>query len=547
MNNSTIKVLEVILRKNYESLKEFNRDLGLSLSTISEAILNLKNYSFEFDNSGYKLISNKMLTNFNNLLNNYNLNIFKDARESILYSLLFFNKLNDISGYVNLSDIHILRNLNYLREKGVVYIKDESYFLKEDLKPIIKDIFETIIAKSQESDAELIIKKGIIFKILPKGKLLQGKLTAFSKFNDYGLIYYTVSDYGVDTKEQLSIEDIFVHALLLSNSKKDLVLCTCFYLKNKYRLNLTKLRKKLSHFEIYPVYEKMIDYIRTGADFGLFLPKKEFIRILNEYDLSLDLLTHKENLISFFEDLEKLINIPLKVYLIGGCNLVLRNLKNVTKDIDVIVNSETEYLYLEKILLSLQFVRDTKLSNQTEHLRIRMVFKKDNNQIDVFVKRVMNQIFLNDSMIKKSETKNFGKLDIKLVSLEDIILFKAIAGREGDIEDISRIIERKDINWNYLYNQFILQFDNSNDLLFLSILDTFDIINKTNPIPILSKIERFVLEKSILFVCKTPKSIPKIKKILEFPDHTIRNVINKQVKDGLLKSILGKPMLFQTI
>jgi len=233
--------------------------------------------------------------------------------------------------------------------------------------------------------------------------------------------------------------------------------------------------------------------------------------------------------------------------LIGGCNLVLRNLKNVTKDIDVIVNSETEYLYLEKILLSLQFVRDTKLSNQTEHLRIRMVFKKDNNQIDVFVKRVMNQIFLNDSMIKKSETKNFGKLDIKLVSLEDIILFKAIAGREGDIEDISRIIERKDINWNYLYNQFILQFDNSNDLLFLSILDTFDIINKTNPIPILSKIERFVLEKSILFVCKTPKSIPKIKKILEFPDHTIRNVINKQVKDGLLKSILGKPMLFQTI
>jgi len=545
MNKSTITVLDAILRKEYRSLKDFSLNLDLSPSTVSEAIADLKTYGIEFDLK-YKTIPSKLLTSFYSLFNKYNINIFKDTREEILFSLLFFNKLSEISEYVKISEIQALRNLNYLREKGIVQLRNSGYFLNDEIVTIIKDIFEIKIAKTQESEAELVIKKGSVFKILPKGKLSKGKLTAFSRFNDYGIIYLTISDYGLDTKKDLKIEDIFVHALLLSNNKKDLAMCVCFYLKNKYQLNLSELRIKLSYFEIFDLYEKMIDYIRTGKDYDLFLPKKEFIRILNEYDLSLDLLTHKQNLISFFEELNEFVKLPVDIYLIGGCNLVLRDLKNVTKDIDVIVNSEKEYFYLEKILLDLQFVKDIKLSNQSEYLRIRMVFKKENLQIDVFVKRVMNQIFLNDAMISKCEIKTFGKLNIKLVSLEDIILFKAIAGREGDVEDISRIIKGYDVDWNYFYNQFLLQFDDSTDLLFLSILDTFDILAKSNHVPILDKIKKFVLEKSILFVCKTPKSIPEIKNILTFPEYVIRNTVNKQVKEKLLKSIPGKPNKFKT-
>lgn len=545
MKRSELVVLGAILKKKYSSLIQLATDVKLNYSTISSVLSDLKNKGFNFD--GLSLKNNSLLTSFNAINHKYSLDILEDKKEPLLYSLLFFARISELSKYLGLSEIQVKRILSKLRERGVVLKNEDKFSLNEDIKQHIENIYNFVKSKEIEPYAKYITRAGKIFKIVEVGKPAKGKLTAFSMFNKYGILYYLINDYYVVSDDTPTIEEVFVHSLFLSDSKKDYAMVICFYLKNRLKLNINKIEELVRFYRVSEIYEKLLGYVREGKPDSLFLPKKEFVRILNEYSLSMDSLSTEYNVDQLFQNVGSNISKELEVFLIGGGNLMLRKIKSVTKDTDIIVKNEFDYKRLEEELLKLGFEKDVNLTKSYDNLRIRMVFRNGNIQIDVFVKTVMNHIFLNDLMIKKSEIRNYGKLQVKFVSLEDVILFKAIAGREGDVEDIQRILDNVRIDWNYLYTQFIAQFVSTKDLHALSVLETLELVAQNYNIPIISKIERFVLEKAILFICKAPKSILEIKKTLEFPDHTIRNVINKQMKDGLLKSIFGKPLLFQTV
>ncbi|WP_099209618.1 hypothetical protein [Thermococcus henrietii] len=162
-------------------------------------------------------------------------------------------------------------------------------------------------------------------------------------------------------------------------------------------------------------------------------------------------------IISEFHLLEKkakLLNIePLEVYLIGGGNLALRGLKSATKDIDVVLLSRKQFSLMQNLL-------ETPLSKLPIYVRqYRSQWDYDLGMsakylhplygfgFDVFVKRVLNKLYLSDSMIPRAkvprdfEYHEFFK--IHLVSKEDIFLFKSATSMERmrDIEDLIALVE----------------------------------------------------------------------------------------------------------
>ena len=139
---------------------------------------------------------------------------------------------------------------------------------------------------------------------------------------------------------------------------------------------------------------------------------------------------------------------PINTYLIGGGNLALRGIKDATKDIDIIVKSKMQYELLTDVL-------ETHIPRKPIYIRnyksewdydlgmsIRYKHPLDNYFIDIFVKRVLNGLYLSEGMIQRAEIiQEFTQHElfkIHLISKEDIFLFKCITSLERirDTEDL---------------------------------------------------------------------------------------------------------------
>jgi len=103
-----------------------------------------------------------------------------------------------------------------------------------------------------------------------------------------------------------------------------------------------------------------------------------------------------------FSELANLINDDLTVYLIGGGALTLEELKNATKDIDLIVRRESELKQLWSVLTSAGYEPQEDLAEEYDELEAAFILEKDRRRFDVFHEQVAGVIYLSDSMISQS-------------------------------------------------------------------------------------------------------------------------------------------------
>lgn len=165
----------------------------------------------------------------------------------------------------------------------------------------------------------------------------------------------------------------------------------------------------------------------------------------------------REKIIAEFHLLEekaKLLNIePIQVYLIGGGNLALRGLKTATKDIDIVLTNKGQFSLLQNLLempvpkLPV-YVRQYK--SQWDYdlgMSVRYTHPLHGFNLDVFVKRVLNRLYLSENMVSRAEVpEEFGShkfFKLRLVSKEDLFLFKSVTSTERvrDIEDLISLVE----------------------------------------------------------------------------------------------------------
>ncbi len=166
----------------------------------------------------------------------------------------------------------------------------------------------------------------------------------------------------------------------------------------------------------------------------------------------------KKSLESFFEKIGSIAQIPITLYLIGGGNMSLRNLKPTTKDVDVVLLDGKELLIFKEAVQKMGYSIDNDLFQEAVYQDAVIVFKDETgSRIDVFVKVICNQLQLSEGMIKRStEHKTYGKIKVMLVSSEDIFLFKSITDRPQDIDDCFVFIDMG-LDWNIIIKECISQ------------------------------------------------------------------------------------------
>jgi len=126
--------------------------------------------------------------------------------------------------------------------------------------------------------------------------------------------------------------------------------------------------------------------------------------------------------------------------LIGGGALSLRDLKGATKDIDLVVADGDAYVQLWAILMDLEYAEVQSLDADYRALgATSCVENNDGCRLDTFNQQVGNKLVLTGGMRDRSKpflsTDRLGPAG----SNEDIFLFKLIADRDDDIEDMTML------------------------------------------------------------------------------------------------------------
>lgn len=164
-----------------------------------------------------------------------------------------------------------------------------------------------------------------------------------------------------------------------------------------------------------------------------------------------------ENQQKLFEDIGKQLKKRIKCFLIGGSAMLYYGAKDVTKDIDIVLDNKEDFDNFLKILKEIEF----KVKNPE-----MLYFGKENKpalmergieRIDVFCREIIC-FRLSETMINRIKmVYEYDNLIMNIVSPEDIILLKSATERAGDRVDASELIKRFNIKWNVIIEEAMHQ------------------------------------------------------------------------------------------
>jgi predicted nucleotidyltransferase len=144
-----------------------------------------------------------------------------------------------------------------------------------------------------------------------------------------------------------------------------------------------------------------------------------------------------------FDRIGNALSEPLKFFLIGGGSMALRDLKDATKDIDVIVRTSSDFEQLRSVLKRLNYESIREPGDEYAELGAQTILEnEDGCRFDIFNKQVIDKLILSSGMQDRCQLMDTsGYLTVKAMSLEDIFLFKSVAGRTTDIEDMDTLVQ----------------------------------------------------------------------------------------------------------
>jgi len=133
----------------------------------------------------------------------------------------------------------------------------------------------------------------------------------------------------------------------------------------------------------------------------------------------------------------------LTLYLIGGGAMAFRNLKDATKDIDVVTRSDKDFDALVTVLKDTGYAPVQGPETEYVELGASAVLENDDGcRFDVFNRRVVDKLFFSEEMAERSESlEETGNLEFMAATKEDIFLFKSVAGREADLDDMNTLVQ----------------------------------------------------------------------------------------------------------
>lgn len=155
-----------------------------------------------------------------------------------------------------------------------------------------------------------------------------------------------------------------------------------------------------------------------------------------------------------FKGIEECSDDRIEAYLLGGGAMIQHGFKTATKDIDLVLDNQEHLTRLTIALKEIGYETVTELENVYKKMDAKTVLERENSpRFDIFLDIVCKKLVLSENI--KERSSNFidlNNLTIKLLSKEDIFLFKVVATRERDLEDASRLVE-SDLNWSVIVKE----------------------------------------------------------------------------------------------
>lgn len=148
------------------------------------------------------------------------------------------------------------------------------------------------------------------------------------------------------------------------------------------------------------------------------------------------------NFVQLLADLDK----EIEFFAIGGTAMVIKNIKETTKDIDFLTTAKYETVKNLFELAGLEEKSNSKLCN---------IWYLDKIRIDIFYGEFIMGTTLPDDWRNLSEhIKDVGKIKLYILNWQDIIITKIARSEKRDIEDIIDIIKKNKINMAKLKKRY---------------------------------------------------------------------------------------------
>ncbi len=465
----------------------------------------------------------KLLRDSNEIiLSNIDVNITVDQ-------LIKKSGLSKTTTYRSISDLQSIGSV--LKNEDVINI-DES---KEQLVLFTKLLKTERERKYEDGNTEIIYNNNsTILRKTPSGKVAKGATTGFTLFSDYDIEYQTTHDYFCEQKNDLEIQDVLLHAVYSANyskNKMELLIAIVFYVKHKDNMDILQLRKNATGLGISEIWLDIEAYIRRKQlkNTHLFLPWDEFLSKAKLYDIPIEKYTLPKPSNLLFREISDELKESKTIYLFGGENMRIKSLKDSTKDCDIVVENKDDFEHLAEILTKMEYERrlETKYSDEDRRIKPDDIFEHDKkSRIDLFTSTIMQDLSLSSTMKERADIRDYGKLKVGLLRNEDVFLLKAIANREGDIQDMAALVtgspntphelQHGSFDWELVWEEILRQehINHTKDLT-ATIFDQISYLAKQTGIvaPFLEKLRRHVIDVMIKRLVRGG-SIP-IKEIVE--------------------------------
>ena len=252
-------------------------------------------------------------------------------KEEVLHSLLSEPKTVSELELEGFAKSTAYQALGGLQTVGVVTKTDDGeYRINDDtLRNFLQAREKTPENTRYEANGQVILKN----------ESAEGQPTAFSAFQRYGVDYYPSETYRYLGERELEIEDVLIHAVRFAENRKQMAICTVFYLTRGPSFDTSRLWRLADTWDCTEKRADLLAFVdqRDVQQADLFLPWNEFIDLARDYNVYPRGKHPEDSLLAGLEELGDTVENEAEVYLLGGGNLILRGLKDSTKDIDVVV------------------------------------------------------------------------------------------------------------------------------------------------------------------------------------------------------------------
>ena len=141
------------------------------------------------------------------------------------------------------------------------------------------------------------------------------------------------------------------------------------------------------------------------------------------------------------------LDTEIELFAIGGTAMILKNIKEATKDIDFITTTKYEKIKELFNLAGLKEKSDSQICN--------IWYLNEKIRIDIFYGSfIMGTQFPDDWKSLSEHIKNIGKIKLFILNWYDIIITKIDRSEKRDIDDIIAIIKKEKIDFKFLKNRY---------------------------------------------------------------------------------------------